>query len=486
MLTAGLIMTQVRDIAATVVVIGIVAGLARDAVAQPGAFTQTIYPGEDIQARVNAAPIGATFTLKSGVHRLHTITPRSGDTFIGEPGAILSGARLLTATRSGSYWVVANAPRGTNAPKGTIAAGECRASAPRCGYPEDLFIDDQPLEHVDRLADVGPGKWYFDYGVNQIFLSDDPTGKRLEVSVTAIAFKGYAIRVTIQNLIIEKYATATEEAAVYLGSQWVIEDSEVRWNHYAGISSNPQSIVRRNRVHHNGGLGLQGVGDGIVVIDNEISYNGFAGYHPFWSSGGSKWVWTSRLVVRDNFSHHNRGPGLWTDINNINTLYENNVVEDNERGGIVHEISYDATIRGNTVRRNGTGRDWPHWTTGAGIEVISSRNVQVYGNTVEDNWQAITALNDHRGSGNAGPWTVINLNVHHNTIRSHIKDDGAGRIGMIDTKGLAAFQSAANNRFEQNTYSLGDRRLYFLWMGREMDEGEWRRFQQDVAGIFQR
>jgi hypothetical protein len=57
---------------------------------------------------------------------------------------------------------------------------------------------------------------------------------------------------------------------------------------------------------------------------------------------------------------------------------------------------------------------------------------------------------------------------------------------MIDTKGLAAFQSAANNRFEQNTYSLGDRRLYFLWMGREMDEGEWRRFQQDVAGIFQR
>ena len=108
-------------------------------------------------------------------------------------------------------------------------------------------MDDEPLEHVDRLSEVGPGKWYFDYGVNQIFLSDDPTGKRLEVSVTATAFRGAAIRVTIQNLIIEKFATPTEEPAVYLGPQWIIEDSEIRWNHYGGISSGPQSIVRRNR-----------------------------------------------------------------------------------------------------------------------------------------------------------------------------------------------------------------------------------------------
>ena len=370
--------------------------------------------------------------------------------------------------------------------QGTVADGICRTSAPRCGYPEDLFLDDVPLEHVSSLADVGPGKWYFDYAVNQIYLWDDPTGMRLEASVTAKAFTGAATGVTLRNLVVEKYASPTQLAAIDLGLDWIIEDSEVRWNHYGGIWSGPRSIVRRNKIHNNGSVGLGGAGDAILVADNEISYNGVAGYNPFWGAGGSKWVWTVRLVVRNNFSHHNRGPGLWTDINNIHAVYENNRVEDNERGGILHEISYDATIRGNVIRRNGTGRDWPHWTTGAGIEVISSRNVEITGNIVEDNWQGITALDDHRGAGNAGPWTVTNLNVHHNTIRSRVIDDGAGRIGIIDTKGTGAFQPTSNNRFQQNTYSLGARPLYFLWMGRELDEAEWRRFQQDVAGNFER
>jgi len=471
-------------------VLGLFLTTALDTHAQIGAgssaVTQTVFPGEDLQARVNAAPTNTTFILKPGVHRLQSIVPRSGDVFVGEAGAVLSGAKLLTTfARSGSYWIAADQTQ-EGARSGGVDDGVCRSTAPQCGYPEDLFIDDVPLEHVGSLAEVAPGKWYFDYNVNQIYLVDDPTGKKVEASVTDKAFRGMASSVTIQKLIIEKYATPTQESAIDLGTGWIIEDSEVRWNHFAGISSGPGSIARRNAVHHNGALGFQGAGENILVANNEISYNGFAGYNPFWGAGGTKWVWTIKLVVRDNLSHHNRGPGLWTDINNIFTLYEGNVVEDNERGGIFHEISYDATIRNNIARRNGTGKDWPHWTTGAGIEIISSRNVEVVGNTVEDNWQGITALDDHRGSGNAGPYTVVNLNVHDNTILSRLTDDGGGRTGLVDMKGTGAFLPTANNRFQQNTYSLGSRSSYFLWMGREVDEGEWRRFQQDTNGTFLR
>ena len=230
---------------------------------------------------------------------------------------------------------------------------------PRCNYPEDLFIDDVPLLHVARLSDVGPGKWHFDYAADRIYLGDDPTGKKVEISVTPKAFTGPAANVTLRNLTIEKYANPTQQATVELGTGWIIEDCEVRWNHFTGIAVGPRSIARRNHVHHNGCFGFHGAGDDILVANNEIAYNGFAGYDPFWGSGGSKWVYTSHLVVRGNFSHHNRGPGLWTDINNIHTLYENNTVEDNERGGIFHEISYDATIRNNTSRRNGTGKELP-------------------------------------------------------------------------------------------------------------------------------
>ena len=49
-----------------------------------------IYPGDNIQARVTTMPAGTAFRLHAGVHRLQSITPRDGDTFTGEAGAILS------------------------------------------------------------------------------------------------------------------------------------------------------------------------------------------------------------------------------------------------------------------------------------------------------------------------------------------------------------------------------------------------------------
>ena len=44
----------------------------------------TIYPGQSIQQRVDAYPGGTTFYLKAGVHRLQSVVPKSGDSFVGE------------------------------------------------------------------------------------------------------------------------------------------------------------------------------------------------------------------------------------------------------------------------------------------------------------------------------------------------------------------------------------------------------------------
>jgi hypothetical protein len=145
------------------------------------------------------------------------------------------------------------------------------------------------------------------------------------------------------------------------------------------------------------------------------------------------------------------------------------------RGGIFHEISYDASIRNNTARRNGTGRRYPHWTTGAGIEITSSRNVEVYGNRIEENWQGITGLDDHRGSGIHGPWALTGLNVHDNTV-IQLTDQGAGsgRTGILDTQGTGgpALQPAANNRFERNTYYLPLTGTHFF-AGTNLTDAQW-------------
>jgi hypothetical protein len=107
----------------------------------------SIVPGEDIQARVNAAPPGATFLLKPGLHRMQSIVPRNGDTFTGESGTVLSGARLLTTlVRSGSAWIAPGQMQ-----LGRKAAGDapCRDGYPRCNYPND-----QPRSFGLRSAPV--------------------------------------------------------------------------------------------------------------------------------------------------------------------------------------------------------------------------------------------------------------------------------------------------------------------------------------------
>ena len=345
--------------------------------APAAAQSAEIYPWQNIQQVIDNYPAGTTFYLKSGVHRMQTITPRSGDRFIGEAGSVLSGARQLSEfSRSGAYWVASGQTQ-----EGPRPDAQCRPGFPRCGLPENLFIDGVPLRHVDSLGAVIPGTFFFDYAADRIYFADDPTHRTVEASVTAQAFDGYATDVLISNLVIEKYATPVGQAAVPIGTRGTLDSSEVRLNHYAGVGTGTSSVVRRTSIHHNGSFGVIGAGDNAVIESNEISYNNFAGFHPFWGAGGSKWVYTSGLVVRGNFSHHNGGPGLWTDIGNIYTLYENNTVEDNERGGIFHELSYDATIRNNTARRNGTNK-LPFWTTGAGIEILDSPNVEVYGNLV--------------------------------------------------------------------------------------------------------
>jgi parallel beta-helix repeat protein len=55
------------------------------------AIQVTILPGQKIQTKVDAYPAGTRFLLKAGTYARQTVTPKSGDAFIGEPGTILTG-----------------------------------------------------------------------------------------------------------------------------------------------------------------------------------------------------------------------------------------------------------------------------------------------------------------------------------------------------------------------------------------------------------
>ena len=392
------------------------------------------------------------------MHRLQQVSPKTGNRFVGEPGAVLNGAALLSGfAREGSYWSV-----GGQTAQGEIRLGaSCQSFAPRCAYPEQLFIDDVIQQHVASFSAVGPGKWYFDYGADKVYIGQDPTGRKVELSVLPYAFYSTASDVTIEGLIVEKYASPSQRGAIGFsgpGSGWIVRNNEVRWNHGAGIRPGHDIRLLGNNVHHQGQIGIAGQGRNVLVENNEIAYNNMAGFGPGvqGEAGATKFVNTDGLIIRGNWSHHNHGPGLWTDINNINVLYENNRVEDNDWRGIFHEVSYKAVIRNNIVRRNG----FRHPSAaigavdGAGILVSSSRDVEVYGNVVEDNRNGIAAQEtDRPTTSSLGAYNTVNLYVHDNTVR---QTDGGRAAGITDIDPNAdPYSVAANNRWRNNTYIIG-------------------------------
>jgi hypothetical protein len=446
-----------------------------------------VTPDQNLQAQLDNYPSGTTFRLHAGVYRLVApLVPKSGQTLIGEGRVVLSGARLLTqSAREGNGWSFARqAQTGPVIGEGAV----CLPDAPRCARPEDLFLDDVALRHVSVLAELRPGTWYFDYAHQRIYIGDDPKGRVVEASVTPFAIGGHADRVTLRGLIVEKFATPTHHAAVNgLGRGWTIEQSEVRFNHFAGIRTGDGATARGNHVHHNGAFGLIGSGKDLVIEDNEIGYNNTVGYDPHWGAGGTKWVHTTRLLVRRNYSHHNGGPGLWTDTDNIDVVFEANRVEDNDLGGVFHEVGYRAVIRNNEVSRNGRAKPFPYWVDGAGILIVSSSDVEVYANTVIENWQGIAALEGERGEGGHGPWVLARLYVHDNTVwQTAPAEPGSGRSGVAHVHGGVTAFTTAGNRFVRNTYHLGALKRPFFWMNRDLTEDEWMRYNQDVDGAFLR
>ena len=441
---------------------------------------RAVSPASDVHAVVAAAGDGATLCFRAGVYRVTTpIAPRDRQTLQAEPGTVINGSSILNGFRRvGRVWAM----RGL-LPKNPKRYGECR---PRtylgCQYGEAVFYDGEPLWRVMSLGEVGPGRFYQDYGNNKVWVGDDPAGHTVEQAVAEDLINSQAAAVTIRGFVLEKAKMSGIQSGDNEG--WVIEGNEARLNHAIGIDTGlhaPRSVVRNNHAHHNGNVGIGGGGSDTLVEHNQLDHNNTMGFDQFWSAGGGKWVWSTRLTLRGNYVHDNAGPGLWTDIDNRFTVIEGNRVVNNAGPGIFHEISYDAKIRANTVIRNAFDQIYDDWYVGAGICVAESSNVEVYDNTVAGNANGITLVMQERGGGRHGRYEARNGYVYDNTI---IMTEGS--TGLANNTGDSVYWADRNNRFEGNTYmvdSLSAAR--WLWEGnRARTKDEWTALGNDRNGLF--
>lgn len=428
----------------------------------------TIAPGQDLAAVAAANPAGSTFLLLAGTHRLQSVEPKDGTVFVGAPGAVLSGARLLRSfTASGGGWYV------DGQTQQGVRQGECRTIAPLCNHPDRVFMDGAPLTPVAARDALRAGTFYFDYSADRIWLGSDPAGHLVEAAVTPRAFAGRGTGVVIRSLVVEKYATPAQRGAVDAsdGSGWVIEDVTARLNAGGGLRGGVGTTIRRSRAMDNGQIGITAIGRGVLVEDCEIARNNTQGFQSGWEAGGTKFALTDGLVVRRCNVHHNQGPGLWTDVDNVRTTYEGNTVTSNTGEGIFHEISGSAVIRNNIVRGNSPGSN--PWVWGAGIHVASSFDVEVHGNTVEGNGNGIVGSQQNRGSGPNGPRVLRGLQVHDNVVRS------SGKVGVSQDVSDQGVFTSRGNVFDRNHYETVQ---VFTWADRDFGFTAWRNYGHDRNG----
>jgi hypothetical protein len=427
----------------------------------------TLNPGDNVQAIVNANPAGTTYVFSPGLYRMQSISPKAGDTYIGQPGAVLNGSRLLSGWQpSGATWVV-----GGQTQQGQVH-GVCMANRPRCNRPEDVFVNDAPLIHVDSLAAVNAESYFFDYGADRIYIGQDPAGKKIEVATSRFAFNASADNVTVRGLIVEKYAIPAQMGAIgeqFPRAGWLVENNEVRWNHGVGVVIGRGGTVRNNYIHHNGQMGFGGGGfsqpdgAGIRIEGNEVAHNLWNGTDPGWEGGGSKIAFSQGMIVRNNYVHDNAGPGLWTDGDNLNTLYEYNTVTNNGRDGIKHEVSLAATVRNNILIGNGHFNDG--WLFGSGILIQNSSDVQAHNNYVSvtrAGGHGISVMEQNRPEGIQSR----NANIHDNDIVYPIASGISGAV--TDTGNSQVFTSVWNIRFDRNHYHApSTARQVLEWQGQK-------------------
>ncbi len=417
-----------------------------------------VCPGDDARAKASAAGAGATLLFKAGTHRFVRIDALSNQTFRGEPGAVLTGARVLTGwSQDGSRWVVGGqTQQNTDYGKRT-----CQPEYPGCNLPEQLWIDGLLQERVTSLSAVAPGRWFLDYGADKAYIGSDPTGRSVETSITPYAFDGSATGVRIVGLTIQRYATGSGNGTVDAKSGWTVDSVDVGHNHGTCIRVSGNNVrVRWSRAHHCGEQGIGGPARlNLLVYGNEIDHNNTAGFGPGGGdnkAAGLKVSNTTNMVIRKNNVHHNRAIGLWCDISCVDATYDSNTVADNDRRGIQHEISYGCVIAYNSVRGNGAGESG---ASAAGIWIAQSSDCEVHHNTVEDNRNGIIGTDRDRGSGSQGPYLLENMYVHHNTVRQT-----SGIAGGVQDQHSShdPYSASANNRWQSNTYT-GTSSPVFMW-----------------------
>jgi parallel beta-helix repeat protein len=485
-----------------VMIVAIATSIIAESLCSAVAETVTLSPGANLQGAVNTHAAKTIFVLQPGTYRYQSVnltSSQNGDSFIGETGAILDGAKVLTKWVHSSingilYWTTAGGtplPTPTPSCAGTKVAC-CQPGYPGCAYVQDLYVDDVEYQHVTSLGDVVAGQsWYYDFdgtdgGIkDHIYMAagDDPNTHVVELGDTSYAFAGTASDITIQNLTIEKYAAPLSTGVVQVGGpNWLIQNNQILLNHGIGLSdlrAGTYVQVLDNTISYNGELGCGGPGSYGVWDSNTIAYNNADFVGIAFEGDGTKFA-GSHVTISNNVAHDNYGTGLHIDGGATYVTISNNTSYNN-LGGIRYEVSQHGTIANNIVY--GSLDDF------TAISWAGSAHGRISGNTVVDTGGGgifITNLVGTRPKSIV--YKITDVQATDNTIWVSPKDNVAAGMADFAKPPEPSIFTDPTNFFNYNVYQFPElSRAVWLWgesttPPTPMSWDVWRELGQDPHG----
>jgi len=260
------------------------------------------------------------------------------------------------------------------------------------------------------------------------------------------AFTQHARNVTIKHLTIRNFVAPMNEGTVNhdSGENWTMQYNTVVNNGGAGIFLGAGNVASYNCLKDNSQYGFQAYGarggeSNILLDHNEIVGNNTGDWESKISgcgcTGGGKFWDVRNVRVTNNYVHDNRSVALWADTNDNNFLFQGNWIENNDGQAIFWEISYNAAIRNNVIRRNllatgperiRSGDNFPDaaiYISESGgdarlpHDLVGSPTIDISNNLIEDNYNGVALWeNADRFCGSAantssGYCTLVNPSV---------------------------------------------------------------------------
>jgi parallel beta-helix repeat protein len=318
-----------------------------------------IWPGQPIQSNVNLYPGPTTFCLRAGVHYLTgSITPKTGNTFVGEYGAILDGSNWTTSDSTQGAFRAHNQDIDYVTIRNLVIRNMSQKGIHAFYWMADHWTIDSNEIAANKMGILFPSHSM----VRRNYIhhnSGDPLSA--DASLRGGGYAGY-------------YATDT-----------IFDSNEIAYNgKEQKVMESVNVTFRNNFVHHNqaDGIWYDGGNPGAVVEGNRVEDNARNGIFYEASNGA---------IIRNNTIRRSGDTGVFISTSQNAEIY-GNTLEDNFRA-ITYFIDCAALLAQDIDLRD-------NWTHDNSIRVGTQSGAFATGMSYTSACSATQVTTYHSGSKN--------------------------------------------------------------------------------------